>query len=438
MTRLSRRIFVLAAAASFAVALPAAAQDKGTLKIGGLATLEGVFAVPGQDGMRGIEAALKEANYTAGGYKLEFIKASSDASPDSALRAARKLVEQDKVAILVGPLSGSEGLALKDYAKTQSGTTFINGTSAAQDTTLRDPAPNFFRFWTEGAQWMYGLGNYVLKDKGWKRVVTIGEDYSFMHTQFFGFALPYCEAGGKIVQRFWVPLGTKDYSSIIAAIPSDADAIWLGLGGGDAVNFLNQYQQAGGTTPLIGASITVDQSIINSKGRAREALKGTPAAGPQSDTYDSPEWKTWVKLYQDSFPADQRFPTPGLFATGYYIATKAMIDGLNAVKGDLSDNQKALRAWLSNNPIDTPVGPIKLDQNRQAIAPNFVTEVVEGPDGNLVNKLVKVTEPINQTLGMDREKFSRSARSPQQPEMRVAAVIAGQCPPLPLGEVGMR
>ncbi len=405
MMRLNRRVLMLAAAAGFAAALPAAAQDKGTLKIGGLATLEGVFAVPGQDSMRGIEAALKEANYQAGGYKLDFIKGSSDASPDSALRAARKLVEQDGVAILVGPLSGSEGLALKDYAKTQPATTFINGTSAAQDTTLRDPAPNFFRFWTEGAQWMYGLGDYLLKTKGWKKVATIGEDYSFMHTQFFGFALPYCEGGGKIVERFWVPLGTKDYSSIIAALPADVDAIWLGLGGGDAVNFLNQYQQAGGSTPLIGASITVDQTIINSKGRAREALKGTPSAGPQADTWDNEAWQKWVKLYQDSFPEKDRFPTPGLFATGYYIATKAAIEGLNAVKGDLSDNQKALREWLSNATIDSPVGPIKLDENRQAIAVNFVTEVVEGPNGNLVNKVVKVTEPINQTLGMDRDKF---------------------------------
>ncbi len=219
MLGVTRRLLVMAAAAGLMATHPAAAQDKGTLKIGGLATLEGVFAVPGQDGMRGIEAALKEANYTAGGYKLEFIKGSSDASPDSALRAARKLVEQDKVAILVGPLSGSEGLAIKDYAKTQPATTFINGTSAAQDTTLRDPAPNFFRFWTEGAQWMYGLGDYLVKEKKWKKVATIGEDYSFMHTQFFGFALPYCNAGGKIAQRFWVPLGTKDYSSIISSLP---------------------------------------------------------------------------------------------------------------------------------------------------------------------------------------------------------------------------
>jgi branched-chain amino acid transport system substrate-binding protein len=392
-------------AAALALAAPATAQEKGTLRIGGLATLEGVFAVPGQDGMRGMEAALKEAGYTAGGYKIEFIKGSSDASPDSALRAARKLVEQDKVSVLVGPLSGSEGLAVKDYAKSQPGLTFINGTSAAQDTTLRDPAPNFYRFWTEGAQWMYGLGDYLIKDKGWKKVATIGEDYSFMHTQFFGFALPYCNGGGKIVKRFWVPLGTKDYASIIAALPSDIDAIWLGLGGGDAVNFLNQYQQAGGTTPLIGASITVDQSIITSKGRARDALKGTPSAGPQADAWDNPAWAKWVKLYQDSFAADQRFPTPGLFATGYYIAMKALLEGLNAVKGDLSGDQKALKEWLAKAKIDSPVGTITLDENRQAIAVNFVTEVAEGPGGNLVNKVVKVTEPVNQTLGMPRDKF---------------------------------
>ena len=73
----------------------------------------------------------------------------------------------------VGPLSGDEGLAVKDYAKTQPDVTFINGTSAAQDTTLRDPAPNFFRFSTEGAQWMAGLGDYAFEKKGYKKVVTI-------------------------------------------------------------------------------------------------------------------------------------------------------------------------------------------------------------------------------------------------------------------------
>ena len=108
--------------------------------------------------MRGVELALKEYNYTAGGKKIELIKGSSNATPDSAVNAARKLVEQDKVQILIGPLSGDEGIAVKNYAKNQPGVTFLNGSSAAQATTLKDPAPNFYRFSTDGAQWQAGLG----------------------------------------------------------------------------------------------------------------------------------------------------------------------------------------------------------------------------------------------------------------------------------------
>ena len=65
--------------------------------------------------------------------------------PDSAVRGARKLVEQDKVDIVIGPLSGSEGIAIRDYSKTQPGTTFINGISGALETTYVTPSENFFR-----------------------------------------------------------------------------------------------------------------------------------------------------------------------------------------------------------------------------------------------------------------------------------------------------
>ena len=65
----------------------------------------------------------------------------------------------------------------------------------------------------------------MYKTKGWKKVASLAEDYSFPYTQFYGFALEYCALGGKITQRFWVPLGTKDYASVIAALPQDVDAI---------------------------------------------------------------------------------------------------------------------------------------------------------------------------------------------------------------------
>ncbi|MEZ5831766.1 MAG: ABC transporter substrate-binding protein, partial [Dongiaceae bacterium] len=141
MLSTNRRILLatVAAAAAWGLGIGPAFAAGDTIKVGVLATLEGAFTVLGEDSMRGADLAFQQHNMMAGGKKIEVIKGSSDASPDSAIAAARKLVEQDKVDVLVGPLSGSEGLAIKDYAKTQPQVTFLNGTSAAQDTTLRDP-----------------------------------------------------------------------------------------------------------------------------------------------------------------------------------------------------------------------------------------------------------------------------------------------------------
>jgi branched-chain amino acid transport system substrate-binding protein len=394
------RLLLTAAVVSVGFAGAATAQE---IKIGGLATLEGPFAVPGQDSMRGIELAIAEHNGTAGGKKIVLIKGSSNANPDVAVAAAKKLVEQDKVDILIGPLSGSEGLAVKEYSKSQPQTTFVNGTSAAQDTTLRNPSPNFFRFTTDGAQWQAGLGEYAFKTKGYKRIALIAEDYSFPYTQVMGFMIGYCEAGGKVVEKFWVPLGTKDYSSVIAKMPENIDAIYVVLGGADAINFLTQYQQAGGKKPFVAGSITTDQTVLAAKGRQRDSLIGTPTASPIADSWDNPKWKAFVDAYKKKFP--DGLPSPSLFAHGYYISTKAVLTALDQVKGDLSDGQKKYREALAKLKLETPTGSVSLDDNRQAIADIFLTEVESDGKGGLYNKVVKVIPQVNQSMGMDKQKF---------------------------------
>jgi branched-chain amino acid transport system substrate-binding protein len=393
------------AATVLAVSLTGPALAQETIKMGALATLEGAFTVLGEDSMRGVRIALEEFNHTAGGKKIELVTGSSDASPDSAVRATRKLVEQDGVQVLIGPLSGSEGLAVKDYAKTQPDVTFLNGSSAAQDTTLREPAENFFRFNTDGAQWMAGLGEYVYNEKGYRSLAVLAEDYSFPYTQVFGFLEPFCRLGGKVPAdaRFWVPIGNKDYSSVIAALPDDVDAIYVALGGADAVNFLTQYEQAGGDLPLVAGSITVDQTVLGSKGKTRDFVVGTPSAGPVSDTWDDPRWAAFVEAYKKQFP--DGFPSPSLFAHAYYINTKAALLALDKVNGDLSDGGKAFRAALTSLEFETPTGMVKLDERRNAVADIFLTEVIEGPEGNLVNKTIKVIPQVDQTLGVSYDEF---------------------------------
>ncbi len=381
------------------------AQAQEPIRIGVLATLEGTYTVLGEDGVRGLKTALAKWNNTAGGRPIEIIIAATDASPDSAVRAARKVVEQDGVDFVIGPLSGSEGIAIRDYAKTQPDVTFINGSSGAMETTYVTPAENFFRYNMDGAQWSVGLGEYIYNEKGYETVATVGEDYSFVYTQVFGFAIDFCKAGGEITERFWVPLGTKDFGSIIAALPDDVDAIYLGLGGGDAVNFLNQYMQAGGEAKLIGGTIMVDGTVLNSKGAAKEALIGTPSAGPQADTWDDPKWQEYVKLYQDTFPEDERFPIPSLLATGYYNSMDAALTCIDQIGGELGEGQADFRQCLATIELDAPNGTITLDDKRQAIGSNFVSEVVQLADGSLATQMVMKVDGINQTLGLDPEAF---------------------------------
>ncbi len=112
-----------------------AASSSNVIRIGALATLAGPFAVDGQDALRGVKMAIAEFGGKIGNKTITLVSESSDATPAVARNAARKLIEQDNVDLMIGPLSGDEGLAVRDYAKTQPGKVFLNGSSAADGWT---------------------------------------------------------------------------------------------------------------------------------------------------------------------------------------------------------------------------------------------------------------------------------------------------------------
>jgi branched-chain amino acid transport system substrate-binding protein len=385
-----------------------AAGGGGAIKVGLLATLEGPFAPFGEASMQGAKVALLEAGgklegtgardlvtgAKAGGKEIQLVIESSDATPDVAVEAMRRLVEQNKVDVAVGPLSGDEGIAIKNYAKQHTDVTFINGTSAAQNTTLRDPAPNFFRYTTDGAQWMAGLGKYAYEELGFKKVATVGEDYSFPYDQVGGFMTEFCDAGGKVPRKIWVPLGTKDYASFIAQIPKDVDAVYVALGGTDALNFTKQFDEfTGRKLPLVGGSITVDGAII--KG-LKDRVEGTVSAGPVA-VLDTPAYKEYAAALKKNFPESG---PPGLFDLGYYVEMKSLLQGLDQSGGDVSGEDAKLRAALSKLAWETPIGPVRLDENRQAIANNYLFKVTNGE-----SRLLDTIEEVDQTLGFPREEY---------------------------------
>lgn len=372
-------------------------------RIGALATLVGPFAVMGEDGMRGVELAISEFGGEICGKKIRLFKEGSNAMPEDAYVKAQELVERQRVDFMIGPLSGNEGMAVRDYAKTRSERAFINGIAGAQDMTLRDPAPNFYSFTTNGVQFVAGLGSYAYYTQGYRRVATLAEDYSYPYSQVGGFMIEYCKAGGKVVKKFWVPLGTTNYRPVISDMPTDIDAIFVALGGTDAVNFLQQYQELGGKRPLIGGTITVDQTVLDTKGELAERVVGMSSAGPIADDNPDPNWQKFVQAYRQKFP--DGFASPSMFAHGYYVNTKAALLALRSVEGDLSNDQARFKAALSKLEFITPSGPVRLDHNRQAIASIFVKVVDRRSDGTLYNRLVKTMPYVNNTLGMPESEY---------------------------------
>ena len=81
------------------------------------------------------------------------------------------------------------------------------------------------------------------------------------------------------------------------------------------------------------------------------------------------------------------------------------LDALDAVGGDLSNGQARFMEALANIELASPLGTITLNENRQATGSVFVTEVVEGADGNLQSVFRARQDGVTQTLGMSIEAY---------------------------------
>jgi branched-chain amino acid transport system substrate-binding protein len=385
----------------------------GTIKIGIFSNNEGGFApFEGQtwggamlplinrgatpksgDPTKGVDGA------TIAGKNIEIVYGGSDSTPDKAVEEARRLVEQEKVDILIGPLSGSEGIAVANYSKEQPGITFVNGISGAQDTTLKVRSPNFFRFHNDGTQWTAGLGDYAYNELGWRNVVTIGDDYDFPYSQIAGFVAEFCSIGGNVTKRLWPPLGEEDYSSYITQIPENVDGFFMGVGGTGTVAFVRQYEQLRGNLAdqIMGGIFMTDPVILKELG---DRVVGVVTAGMTAGDSDSPEYKEYSDALAEAYP-DLAGTASSVFAYGYYTAMEAVAQALEEVDGDLSDDHAKFHEALANLELEAPLGTIKLDENRQAIMDNFLQQIVEDTTGDGVPdaKTIKTIPQVDQTFG---------------------------------------
>ena len=391
------------------------------IKIGILSDCQGAFGAFYQADIGGAQAYLiahagakaKGPNPTAGitggtlgGRPIKIVGygCSSD-NADLALSEARRLVEQNGADILIGPLSGDEGIAVANYSKTQPGKTFLNGTSGAQDTTLKVRSPNFFRFNSDGAQWNAGVGDYAYRVLHWRHAVVIADDYSFGWTSAAGFIADFCAAGGTVT-RIFPPLNTTDYSSYVAQVPQKFDGLFSAVGGSGLIAFIKQYNQSRGTFPkhkFAGNIFVNDPLVLKAIG---SQVIGAIAGGPTNEDTKSPNAAAYIASLQKAYPkmtgGSLAKLAASVFTVNYYNAMWALAKGLAAVHGNLANGQKALHAALAKTSLpNAAYGPITLDKNRNAITNNYIGQVVAPTAGQTVPTFKTAYEVpnVNETFG---------------------------------------
>ena len=179
---LSRRLVLsqsaaLMSAAATAVLLPALAQaQSGKVRVGLMLPYTGTYAALGVAIENGFRLAVDEQGGKLGGREIEWFKVDDESDPSKAVENANKLVQRDKVDVLIGTVHSGVAMGMLKVAR-ESGTLLIIPNAGVNAATGALCAPNIFRTSFTSWQTSYPLGK-VLVDRGHKNVVTIAWKYA--------------------------------------------------------------------------------------------------------------------------------------------------------------------------------------------------------------------------------------------------------------------
>lgn len=361
------------------------------IKLGVLLSQSGPFVFEGSGGIEAIKLFIELNNNQLGGRPVEVVYEDTEGRPDQTLTKVKKLVEQDKVDLLVGPVGSNESLAIRDYVDQQKIPMFLSY-SIAKDLT-QDKASQYIFRTTGSVQLNAGGGWLAAKKLNYKRVISVATDYSAGRDAAAIFKQYFEGAGGQVVGEVFPPLGATDVAPYITQIQSQlgsVDAVVLPqIVGETAIQFVKSYDQFGlkAQKPLFTLSVTVDDaSTLPPEG---DAAIGVKSFGEWALRLDNPENKKFVADFRAKYNKD-----PGQHHMSTFVLMQVMDAGLKAVNGDTADKTKLVQAFEKVQ-IATPAGAFKFDDKHQVIITVYL-RTVEKQGNQLVNVINDKVENVSQ------------------------------------------
>ncbi len=371
------RSAALVGAASTGLLLPSIVRvQSGKVRVGFMLPYTGTFAQLGVAIENGVRLAIDQQGGKLGGREIEWFKVDDESEPSKGVENASKLVQRDKVDVLIGTVHSGVQMGIHKVAR-DTGVLNLIPNAGVLAATRALCAPNVFRASYTNSQPTLGLGKAMV-ERGHKKAVWISWKYAAGDEAFEGFKQSYTAAGGTIVKELGLPFPNVEFQALLTEIAAlKPDAVACFFAGGGAVKFIKDYAAAGlkDKIPLYGSGF-LTEGVLDAAGPAAE---GIITAMHYADSLNTPRDNAFRLEYAKAFRSQ-----PDVYAMQGYDTGLLLIQGANAVKGDLSA-KPALYKALEGATIDSPRGKWTMSKAHNPIQDIYLRRVE-----NKENKVISV------------------------------------------------
>ncbi|MDX3895576.1 ABC transporter substrate-binding protein [Pusillimonas sp.] len=378
---------VLALACTAASAAGADAQ----LRVGFMGPMTGPLGITGQELRRGFDLALEHLGGRIGGLDTEVAYANDQANPGTAAAEFTRLVEREKVSVVIGIAASNVAMALVEPAA-KAGVTVLLAHAGPNELAGKGCAEHMFSIGHQNEQFGAAMGRYI-KDAGLQKIYGMSLDYQGGHEMID--AAEY-GLGQKLVAKVFTPLSQVDFAPELSRVrASKPDGLFVFYPGSAAVSFVRQYAGTGlkQQVPLYTVGAVTDSMVIKAQG---DAALGVISANTWNSSVHNPQ--------NDRFTADFKAKNDGREPTTFSAQAYDTVMYLDAALRQIDGNTdtKALRAALRDNKEFKSIrGPFKLNTNQFPIQNMVIQQVEKSEAGGYEQKLLTVVESVGDSFAQE-------------------------------------
>jgi len=346
--------------APFVIAQPA------KIKVGLMLPYTGTFAFLGAAIQNGFRLYLAERGGKIGGREVEYVNLDDESDPPKAAENANRLVNRDKVDVLVGTVHSGVQMGMIKIAR-DSGVLLIIPNAGVGAATGELCAPNIFRSSFSNWQTIHAVGK-VMMEKGHKTAAWISWKYAAGEERFASFKEGYEKVGGKIVKELWLPFPNVEFQALLTELAAaKPEAVACFFAGGGAVKFTKDYEAAGLKAKIPLFSDFVTDGTLQAQGSSAQGILTTLH---YADDLDFPKNREFRLNFAKTYKLQ-----PDVHSMHGYDAAQMLDIGLRAVKGDIRAGKNIAKA-IEGATIDSPRGKFTMSKSHNPIQDFYLREAV--------------------------------------------------------------